>query len=203
VFSIVPPGEATTEFNWLREVSEDSIKPEPFSVELVRDESVYEGKWFIVFNTLDKQSGIDHFEVYETAIENEGFVFGKDGVASIWKDARSPYLLEDQSLNSVIRVRAYDKAGNDRIGALIPDQSLREVTKPPLSKSLFVIVVGLLALLFIGLVVFLMYRKLSKRNEEERDTILFKENGDSENDIAEQSTVESHHNEGYESDENS
>ncbi len=172
VFNIVPPGQGETNFDWFREVSEDTIKPEPFSIELIRDESVWDGRWFIVFNTLDKQSGIDHFEVYETDIKNEGFVHGKRDVASIWKDARSPYLLEDQSLNSVIRVRAFDKAGNDRIAGFVPDETLRETTREPLSKELFYIVLSLIGILAVGGIVFLMYRKLSKKTKEERDTML-------------------------------
>ena len=32
-----------------------------------------------------------------------------------WKEAATPYVLEDQSLKGIIKVRAVDKAGNERI----------------------------------------------------------------------------------------
>ena len=171
VFNIVPPGEAITEFDWFRSVSEDQIKPEPFSIELARNESVWDGQWFIIFNTLDKQSGIDHFEVYETDIEREGYMFGGKEKMSSWKRAVSPYLLEDQSLNSVIRVRAYDKAGNDRLAGLKPDETLRETVKKPISKGVFYTLLAVIGLGVLGGIVVLMYRRLKKKNDEVRDTI--------------------------------
>lgn len=167
-FLIGPPTAEGVENKWFDIVRNDDIRPEPFSVQLLRDDSVYGGKWFIAFSTLDKQSGLDHYEVYETDIDREGYVRGtRKDETSEWKEAKSPYLLEDQSLNSIIRVRAIDKAGNERIAGKIPEESLRQTTKEPINKTLFFVVGGiLLILLIIAAIQF-----LRKRGKKDRVTI--------------------------------
>ncbi len=79
----------------------DDIRPLVFSPIISKNEDVFEGRYFLVFDTQDKESGIDHFEVKE----------GRGG----WIVASSPYVLEDQSLKSRIKVKAIDKSGNERI----------------------------------------------------------------------------------------
>lgn len=78
----------------------DTTKPRNFKIFLGQDPRVFEGKYFISFFTTDSKSGVDHYEVKEG-----------DGE---YKIAQSPFLLSDQSLGSVVRVRAYDGAGNYR-----------------------------------------------------------------------------------------
>lgn len=78
----------------------DKIAPKDFDIEFGKDTDAYEGKIFITFNTQDKESGIDHFEVKEG---NRSFV--RTG---------SPYVLQDQNPKAYIVVRAIDKAGNVR-----------------------------------------------------------------------------------------
>ena len=114
---------------WNNRVREDTIPPKQFSITLTKDDSAFHGEYFIVFNTNDKQTGIDHYEVIEERINNLGdFDFFKwGGVTAPWKRATSPYVLEDQSLNSVIRVKAIDKAGNEYVASLVPDESVRGV----------------------------------------------------------------------------
>jgi len=89
-----------------KDLNEDKIPPEPFGILILKDPQIFEGKYFITFNTQDKQTGIDHYEVKE----------GKRN----WKVAESPYLLEDQNLTSIIKVKAVDKAGNERIVEFSP-----------------------------------------------------------------------------------
>jgi len=89
-----------------KELSEDKTPPEPFGILVLKDPQIFEGKYFITFNTQDKQTGIDHYEV-------------KEGNRR-WKIAKSPYLLEDQKLQSIIKVKAIDKAGNERIVEFFP-----------------------------------------------------------------------------------
>ena len=89
-----------------KKLTEDKIPPEPFGILVLKDPQVFEGKYFITFNTQDKQTGIDHYEVKEG---------NKD-----WKIAESPYLLEDQKLQSIIKVKAIDKAGNERVVEFSP-----------------------------------------------------------------------------------
>lgn len=84
----------------------DTLPPEPFTPTLVKDDNLAPGKYFLVFATTDKQSGIDHYEIIEAGA---GYASTPQGA---WERARSPYLLKDQSLGSTVYVRAVDRAGN-------------------------------------------------------------------------------------------
>lgn len=97
----ISPIPISTGNPWLAEVSADTIPPEPFTVTLASTRDIFDGKYYIVFSTVDKQSGLDHYEVYENGA---------------WVRAASPHPLLDQSLKSPIQVRAIDKAGNIRMG---------------------------------------------------------------------------------------
>lgn len=79
----------------------DTEPPEDFSPILSKDLNLFDGKYFVVFSTQDKISGIDYYKVREGK-------FGK------YEKAVSPYLLKNQSLNKKIYIQAYDKAGNMR-----------------------------------------------------------------------------------------
>ena len=95
----------------------DADSPESFAPEIANDLALFDGKWFLVFATQDKGTGIDHYEVKETK-QKILKVFSK------WVLAESPYLLKDQELRSYIFVKAIDKAGNTRIVKLIPQNPL-------------------------------------------------------------------------------
>lgn len=105
-FEILSEKTETPRQEWQEELEKDDIPPEPFEIEIHQDPSIFEGKYFIAFFTADKQTGIDCYEVKE----------GKRD----WKEAHSPYLLEDQNLKSIIKVKAVDKAGNERIAEYMP-----------------------------------------------------------------------------------
>lgn len=91
---------------WWEELAKDKIPPEPFDIQINQDPLTFEGKYFITFQTQDKQTGIGYYEVKE----------GKRD----WKIGDSPHLLNDQDLKSIIKVRAMDKAGNERIAEYAP-----------------------------------------------------------------------------------
>jgi hypothetical protein len=78
----------------------DNEPPETFVPFVGNDPTVFAGKYFLVFSTQDKGSGIDHYEV------REGY-WGRYNVVE------SPYLLTDQSLDKDIYVKAVDKSGNE------------------------------------------------------------------------------------------
>ena len=83
----------------VRDEIQDKKKPEKFEIMIGTDPRVFGGDNFVSFFTTDKDSGIEHYEV-------------KEG-GSDYKIAQSPYLLSDQEkMRTVIRVRAYDTAGN-------------------------------------------------------------------------------------------
>jgi hypothetical protein len=119
---------------WNNRVSEDKIPPQQFSITLTSDKSIYNGRYFITFNTTDKQSGIDHYEVMEEPIDDFN-LFGWGAANAPWEIARSPYLLKDQSLNSTIRVKAVDKAGNEYIAVYVPEESQRGLSDRDLART--------------------------------------------------------------------
>lgn len=80
------------------EDNKDNEKPVKFEVLIGEDPRVFNGQKFISFFTTDKGTGVDHYEV-------------KEGRGD-YKVAQSPYLLSDQEMRTVIRVRAYDGGGN-------------------------------------------------------------------------------------------
>lgn len=91
---------------WQEEIKKDITFPEQFEIKIHQDPAIFEGKYFIIFSTTDKQTGIDHYEIKEGKGE--------------WITTQSPCLLKDQSLQSIIKVKAVDKAGNERIAEHIP-----------------------------------------------------------------------------------
>lgn len=111
--------------DWRDVVASDDIPPEEFSITLEKDEFAFEKKYYIVFNTTDKQSGMSHYEVIEEPVEDTRlFTFG--AATTVWTEGRSPYVLNDQALKSTIRVRAVDKAGNEYIATLAPQNASLE-----------------------------------------------------------------------------
>lgn len=146
---------------WRDAVGQDTIPPEPFTIYLDKDDRAFNGRYYISFNTTDKQTGIDSYQVMEEPIsELNSFNWGRADAP--WITTRSPYVLKDQSLNSVIRVRALDKAGNERIATLLPEESLRTMSE----QQLFYFLVNGGLILFAFLVLgfgALAYRQRRKR----------------------------------------
>jgi hypothetical protein len=139
------------------DVQNDDISPEEFSASV---ESI-DGKWFVIFNTTDKQTGISHYEVIEESYkQSKLFDFGAANAP--WIETRSPYLLKDQTRNSVIRVKAIDKAGNEYITTLAIDEEARQFV---LTTEMIVMAVGatLLVIVFISLVYWFVRRRRTKK----------------------------------------
>ena len=142
---------------WQKQIDDDTIAPEPFIIELRRNKRMFNNQYYIIFSTVDKQSGLDHFEVLEIRPDQEvGVVqanfwdklWGKSISAPSWKVANIPYLLEDQDLLSTIRVKAVDKAGNERFVEYVPPRAKTAKTTKSNTRTW---IVGL-GLLFLGLV---------------------------------------------------
>ncbi|MBI5421314.1 MAG: hypothetical protein HZA35_03320 [Parcubacteria group bacterium] len=132
----------------------DAWSPDAFSLYLSRNETMFEGKWFIVFLTQDKGSGIDHYEVLE---EKNGLDM-KTGNAPYhrWKTVESPYVLQDQSRFSYVYVKAVDRAGNETVSELIPQESSKR-------QEWYWFVAGGIIL---GGVVFLYERRKKRKNDD-------------------------------------
>jgi len=137
---------------WQKELAEDKIPPEPFEIKPQRDPLIFEGKYFIAFLTTDKQTGIDYYEVCEHTKLHEC----EHEKTQNWKKAESPYLLEDQSLKSIIKVKAVDKAGNERFAEYLP-----EISKKPFPWQVIILVGAAITLYLI-----IKKGKIVKRGEK-------------------------------------
>lgn len=84
----------------------DTTPPEEFKVTLVRDLNIFEGKYALIFSTLDKGSGLKSYDVVE----------GRD----VFKQVESPYLLKNQALNEKIYIKAIDFEGNETVSMFKP-----------------------------------------------------------------------------------
>ena len=136
--------------DWSRKVSframVDVTIPKEFEVKIGQDPTMYEGKYFVSFSTTDETSGIDHYEILETR--------GKGQVE--WKIAESPCVLEDQSLQSIIRIKAIDKAGNERTSEISPPK------KPfPYWKALAIFVIS-------AIIIWIARRFISRKRPKEK-----------------------------------
>lgn len=107
---------------WEEFLKKDKTPPEPFEIKLSHSPYIFNNKYFISFFAIDKESGIDYYEVAEIKIAKKTH---KDELIkkANWKVAKSPYLIEDQSLKSFILVKAVDKAGNEKIELLEPNSN--------------------------------------------------------------------------------
>jgi hypothetical protein len=130
----------------------DNIPPEPFSPQISRGDNAHEGKWVINFHTVDKQSGIDHYEIQET--QSGSLDSGK------WITASNPYVLQDQNLHSFVYVIAVDRQGNERIIKVSPRNPL------PWTKLYGKELIGIALLAVAGGAIY--YRRRLKTNKKKK-----------------------------------
>ena len=151
---------------WLDIVHSDEIPPDQFSATIEHDPNIFNGKYFLAFTTVDKQSGINHYEIREDDPERLDFVRGKDKRAE-FIESKSPYYYEltDQELKSRITVRAYDNARNytDKIIAPLRGSYARVGSEND-SRGIFPIIwwgVGSFVLV-IAVVSFIIFRRRAR-----------------------------------------
>jgi hypothetical protein len=96
-------------------VIEDTESPERFTPIVTRDPLLYEGKWVLLFQTQDKNSGLQKYQVQESVKKTPD----PEG----WVDAQSPYVLKDQSRGKIVFVKAIDYQGNERVEMIARGQN--------------------------------------------------------------------------------
>jgi len=131
---------------WQEQLSEDKISPEPFIIEVRKNKALFGGKYFLIFSTVDKHTGLDYFVVSESREGEED-----------WREGESPYLLEDQELQSIIKVKAVDKAGNERIVEIIPPKPLVSEEKKTSSWWILILII------LIIFIIFWIFKKLKRK----------------------------------------
>lgn len=123
--------------------SSDTEAPESFSPEVSRSTALFDNKWFLVFQTQDKNSGVSHYLIKEARFRP--LMFFKR-----WSVVESPYLLRDQSRTSFIAIKAVDKAGNEAVEKVYPENS----------KSLLQKIIGTAIIILAILILVFLIRKL-------------------------------------------
>lgn len=89
-------------------------RPPTLTASIIKENDLYKDRYTLIFNAIDKQSGIDHVEVKE----------GNDD----WQTAQSPYVLHDQSRKGILSVRAFDMDGNISVVVTIPPTNQSQPT---------------------------------------------------------------------------
>lgn len=159
------PGNTLSD-DWKNVISGDKELPADFAITLSKEDTAFSGKYFITFSSLDKQSGIDHYEVMEEPFsEFNAFRWGRADAP--WVTTQSPYVLKDQTLNSTLRVKAIDKAGNERIAVLVPDVALRSISHASLVSWVVFGTVGILVLALTGYILWRRRQNLLSEEPEE------------------------------------
>lgn len=123
----------------------DNIPPEHFLITLSRDPLLFDGKYVISFETKDKESGINYYEVKEE---------GKD-----WQKGESPYVTQNQPPFGTIYVKAVDHNGNSTTEELTPNIPQKQISK--YSILLKITIILLFIIIFILMIFFLIKRKRS------------------------------------------
>lgn len=114
--------------------------PEPFIPQLIRESLIDDARMTLVFDTKDKLSGMDHFEI-------------KEGESS-WQIAQSPYVFDHARIKYPLLVKAVDRSGNARVVTVVP---VIDETAEPRGIAYLAIIGIVLAVLLI------MYMRKSKR----------------------------------------
>ena len=123
-------------------VQQDTTPPNPFTIDLGRDASLFDGKYFISFYATDDGSGINRYEVKEG---NSAFV-----------PSDNTYVLKDQTLRSNIYVKAIDNAGNERV----------EVLNATIHTPLIWKILEIILFVVVVFVIFIFYKVWKKKRNK-------------------------------------
>jgi len=133
----------------------DQNPPEIFEPLILEDANIALGKKVLIFDTLDKDSGLARYEVLEEKILN---LFGFEIKIGRWQPAESPYFLKDQKLKSNIYVKAIDRAGNFYVASILLAKSSHWYT----DFNFWAILIIVILLLYLAGRVYVHYRKKDK-----------------------------------------
>lgn len=139
----------------------DEESPEDFTPIISQTESIFNNQWFLVFDTKDKLSGIDSYQI----AESRTYGMGNFNLNSLFKflnlhqyqTVESPYLLKDQQLKSTIYLKVVDKSGNEKIVSVPAKYALKWY-----ENYLIWSIIILLLILFFIVIYFLKIKKRFK-----------------------------------------
>ena len=135
------PSVASTN-EWVNLVSKDKTAPSDFTIAIGREASLFDGKRFAFFNSIDNESGISYYEV-------------KEGSNAVIRSG-SMYVLQNQDENGIpsLSVTAYDKAGNSTTA------TYKEPGYKLLGFPMYIIIT-----IIILVIIFLVLRKIRKNKK--------------------------------------
>lgn len=137
-------GGSITRTNELAQIiADDKDLPNEFRIEIGKDNTTFDGQYFLSFNATDDDSGVQRYEVKEG--NNPRIRTG------------TTYILQDQSLKTPVTVYAIDNAGNERAIEF-------EYRKP---ISIFTIILSAVALLLLIYTTLYLY-SLRKSRQRKR-----------------------------------
>lgn len=120
-FNILAGGQGNAvKDEWGEKLKKDTVPPEPFDVGVNQDKDLFDGKYFLTFSTVDKQTGVERYELAKTKGNLSGLLLRLLKIKKRWETVKSPYVLKDKDAKKEIEVKAVDKAGNYRTVALMP-----------------------------------------------------------------------------------
>lgn len=90
-------------------VAKDTLPPENFTPTISSSDAV-DGRYFASFSTLDKGTGIDHYEIAKTWIFNPS--------KNDWVKSQTPEILNGFDSYKKIFIKAVDGAGNEKVVAV-------------------------------------------------------------------------------------
>lgn len=134
-------------------VIEDTVPPEDFFPIVGKSQTVFDGDYFVMFQTLDRQTGVAFYDVLESPYFYTTEELSENNDKLYWRQATNPMRLQDQTLESYVYVRAHDRAGNSRT-VIIPPTVF--VEKTPWSRILGL---GCLVVTLFALAVFIRRRR--------------------------------------------
>ena len=128
--------------DWSSLTSNDKTPPEFIEAIISKDRNAFDGKYFVSFFATDNDSGIAYYEIKEG---------DRDFVRAL-----SPYLLYDQSLKSIVQIKAVDWAGNESI--VTPESAPVPIPRIPYKTYL----IWIFVLIIVLVAIFMLYRKIKK-----------------------------------------
>jgi len=141
----------------LPEVPGDETPPQAFIPRIAQSDDLFDGRYFVMFNTLDPGAGIDRYEIFETSRElSESQILSARNAR--WKEVSNPAPLSDQKLESYIYIKATDRAGNSQVAFLPPVNSGGSQFTDGFSGLL-----GILVLIGVVLIVVFFVRRTRKK----------------------------------------
>ncbi len=132
----VAPRGAKTRDDLALLILTDKTPPMPFTIDLGRDATLNDGKYFLTFYTEDADSGIDRYEV-------------REGDLPAVRTGNT-YVLQDQRMRHKVEVRAIDLAGNARVQIL----NLQKI--PSVATRIIILII-------IGALTFVAFKKIKPR----------------------------------------